>query len=207
VNGNTNHLDKGGTTIMLKRSLGALLALALATAACQSNGSDSGSLAASSAPSGTQAPSEPILGTWQNEYTCENMARGFDEAGIAELVPDWLVGLGLQKGPADRLTSDNLCEGARQIERRHYFRPNGYLINYQGTKIVDDCRCYLLVDDHTFVSLGESGSPDVSLEYTIEGDVLTFSVVRPDPCSTAKCLGTFAFTVAQYAVGSWKRVS
>jgi hypothetical protein len=77
-----------------------------------------------------------------------------------------------------------VCAGAKQYQRTHYFRPNGYLINYQGKQIADDCHCYQLLNNHTFVSLGnDPGSIDVSLHYTIVGNTLTFDVVVPDQCS------------------------
>lgn len=191
---------------MTKRSFGVLLALTLATAACRSGGSGSSASGGSDSAVGP-TPAQAILGTWRSEYTCEKFVQGFQGAGIPDLAPTFLVAMGLQKGPVDRLDANSLCDGATEFERRHFFRPNGYLINYQNNKIVDDCRCYLLVDDHTFVSLGDPGTPDVTLDYTITGDTLTFSVVRPDPCSTQKCLESVAIAEAQYAVTSWTRVS
>jgi hypothetical protein len=102
--------------------------------------------------------------------------------------------------------SGNLCAGAEQFQRTHVFRQNGYLLNYQGKELVDNCRCYVLVDDHMFVSLGDPGEPDVSLRYTIYGNTLRFDVLIPDQCSTAKCRDAIAFSVGQYALGTWVRV-
>jgi hypothetical protein len=100
-----------------------------------------------------------------------------------------------------------MCNGAKRFTRTTHFRPNGYLIRYQNQEIVDDCHCYLLVDAHTFVSLGDPGQPDVSLHFTIKGNELRFDVVLPDPCSTRKCRHAIAFAVGQYALGPWHRIS
>ncbi len=193
----------------MKRPFGVLLALTMLAAACSSGGATQPSVSStetSSAPVSTP-PLEPILATWRSEYTCEKFVRAFEKAGISELTPQWLVNFGIPEGPADRLRGiTNMCEGATRFQRTHIFRPNGYLLNYQDKKLVDDCRCYMLVGDRTFVSLGDPGDPDVTLHYVIDGDILTFDVVMPDQCTTATCLDAVAFSVGQYALGPWQRV-
>jgi hypothetical protein len=196
---------------MFRRAFGILIALTMTTVACGSSGSTTPATSptSTSVVSVGSAPTEPILGTWRMEYTCEKFVRAFEDAGIGELATRWLVNWHFQKGPVSRLAgSADPCDGARQgFQRTHFFRPNGYLINYQEEKIVDDCHCYLLVDSHTFVSLGDPGDPDVSLRYAIDGDELTFEVVIPDRCSTAQCRNAIAFTVGQYTLGPWQRVN
>ena len=74
--------------------------------------------------------------------------------------------------------------------------------------MVDDCRCYLVVDDHTFVSRGEPDEPEVPLQYRIDAEAgtLTFEAIPPDPCS-AKCQDGYAFAIGQFAIGVWHRVN
>jgi len=201
---------------VLKLWIGALIAFMVATAACGSSGSTSSVAETSQQPttSASTVPTGSILGTWRMKYTCEAFVRAYERYGIADQLSsgamDALATFGVQGSSADQTTS-KMCEGAKQFQREHYFRPNGYLINYQGKQIVDDCHCYQLLDNHTFVSLGGPGDAvdptDVSLRYTIEGDTLTFDVVVPDQCSTVKCRSGVAFAVYQYALGPWHRVT
>lgn len=198
---------------MTKRSIGTILLLAMAAAACGSGGSTS--LATDAVPTSTPSvstpppepvggPPEPILGTWRMQYTCEKSVQAFDHAGIGKLASQELVGMRIQQ---DQLaSSSHPCDGANKVERTVIFRPNGYLIRYQGDKVVDDCRCYQLIAGHTFVVPGEGNAPDIALRYRIDGDTLTFDAHMPDLCSTTRCRHQFAFAVAQYAVGAWRRV-
>jgi hypothetical protein len=193
---------------MLKRSFGLLIAITISTVACGSSGSTSQPAITSPPPttSVSNAATEAILGTWRMEYTCEKLLRAYVRYGVTDELAAGLATFGIHKSSKAQM-AENICEGAKQFQRTHFFQPNGYLINYQGKQIVDDCHCYQLVDNHTFVNLGDPGDPDVSLHYAIDGDTLTFDVVVPDQCSTAKCLGGVAFAVYQYALGSWQRVS
>jgi hypothetical protein len=201
---------------MLKLSIAALVAFTVATAACVSSGSTSSVPSTSQLPTTSvgSVPIEPILGTWRMKYTCEAFVRAYTRYGIPDQLAtgamNALAAFGGHESSGDQ-TAPKICEDAKQYRRTHYFRPNGYLINYQGKQIVDDCHCYQLLDDHTFVSLGGPGDAidptDVSLRYTVEDDRLTFHVVVPDPCTTMKCRSGVAFAVYQYALGPWHRVT
>jgi hypothetical protein len=191
---------------MLKRSFGVIVAMTIAMTACGSGGSDQPPAGSSqdAVASITSPPAPAIEATWRRDYTCEDLVRAFESVGVGEHAPDALVGLHMVEESA--AGSENPCKGAVEVQLTHVFRANGYLLDYFGTKLVDDCHCYALIGDDTFVVLGDSGDPDISLHYVIDGDTLTFDVVVPDPCS-AKCQDQVAFTVASYAVGPWKRVS
>lgn len=190
---------------MLKRSFGVFLAITIVATACKSGSSSQPQPGSSqdAVPSIT-SPAPAIEATWRRDYTCEDLVRAFESVGVGEHAPDALVGLHMVEESA--AGSENPCKEAVEVQLTHVFRPNGYLLDYLGTKLVDDCHCYSLIGDDTFVVLGDSGDPDISLHYVIDGDTLTFDVVLPDPCS-AKCQDQVAFTVASYAVGPWNRVS
>jgi hypothetical protein len=199
---------------MLTRTLAVLVTSALATVACVSSSQTPSPGRALQTPraSVTGSPTEPILGTWRMEYTCEAFVRAYERYGIADQLETGAMGalaafFDVHTSPTGQ-TIEKTCDGARAYQITHYFRPNGYLIDYVGKQITDDCHCYELLDNHTFVSLGnDPGSMDVSLHYTIVGDTLTFHVVVPDQCSIAKCRGGIAYNVFQYALGPWHRVS
>jgi hypothetical protein len=194
---------------MMRHSIGAIIALTVITASCGSGSSVQKTITAAQTPAsstGGSAP-EPILGTWQTEYTCEKFAQALEREGVGELAAKFLVALRMQQGPVDRLAnSAGLCADAKDIQRTQVFQPNGYLIHYRGTKIVDDCQCYQLIGRHTFVVLGDPGDPDIPLQYRIDGETLTFDAVMPDQCSSANCRDQFALAVSLYAVGAWQRV-
>jgi hypothetical protein len=150
---------------------------------------------------------EQIMGTWRSEYTCEEFVHGFQRAGIGDLAARWLVNVGLQQGPVHQLAnSAHPCQGAVQFQRTHTFLPNGYLRTYQGQTLADDCRCYLLIDSHTFVVPGDRRlAPDITLQYRIDAGTLRFDAVIPDACSSVKCRGHLAWAIGNYAVSRWYR--
>jgi hypothetical protein len=153
------------------------------------------------------AGSESILGTWRSEYKCEEFVQAFQRAGIGELAARWLVNDGIQLGPAHRLAKRaDLCQGAEHFQRTHIFQPNGYLQTYQGDKLTDSCRCYRLIDGHTFVVPEPKRWPNIVLQYRIDAGTLVFDAMMPDPCSSVQCRGRYAWAVANYAIGPWLRV-
>jgi hypothetical protein len=148
-----------------------------------------------------------ILGSWQSEYVCQDLVQAYENAGVGRFAPRALGELHMLKGAADRVAGDpNLCDGARRIQRTHVFEPNGNVLNYQGSTVVDECTCFTLVGDHTLVNHADPGYPDISLHYEIVGDTLTFDVPVPDPCS-ARCEDQVQTLVGQYGVGPWHRVT
>ena len=148
-----------------------------------------------------------ILGSWQSDYVCQDLVQAYDRAAVGAFAPRALVTLHMVKGPPDRLAGDpHLCDGAVKIQRTHVFEPNGHVLNYQGSAVVDECGCYVLVGDHTLVNLADPGYPDISLHYTIDGDTLTFDVLVPQPCPT-RCKDQVQTMVGQYALGPWHRVT
>ena len=194
---------------MMKAPIGMTLAVTMMAAACGSGGSAPPATAAAQTPASSidTSPPEPILGTWRMEYTCEGIVQALQRAGVGEFAANYLAPQRTQQGPADPLGSAHRCAGAEDFQRTQVFHPNGYLLRYQGEKLVDDCRCYQLIGKHTYVVLGDPGDPDIPLRYRIDGETLTFDAVMPDQCSSANCRDQFAFAVYQYAVGRWQRVA
>ena len=193
----------------MTRTIAMILALTMMAVACGAGGSAQLTGATNTAASSvSNAPPEPILGAWRMEYTCEKLMKAFARAGLGDLAPQGLVNIGLEKGPVDPAVGNaNACAGAKRLQWTHVFRPNGYLTNYHNTTVADDCRCYMLIDDHTFVVLGDPGEPDIALQYRILGDTLTFEAMVPDECSSVRCRNGYAWAIGQYALGPWHRVN
>jgi hypothetical protein len=158
------------------------------------------------APSLSDRPQQGILGSWQSQYVCQDLVQAYERAGVGRFAPGALVELRMVNGGPDHLASGHLCDGAVKIQRTHVFEPDGNVLNYQGSTVVDECRCYTLVGDDTLVNHADPGYPDISLHYEIDGDTLTFDVVVPDQCA-ARCVDQVQYLVGQYALGPWHRVT
>jgi hypothetical protein len=191
---------------MMKLRLGVVLVTMILATACGSGGSDQPPAGASLdvEPSITSQPPPAIEGAWRSDYTCQDFVQAYEDAGVGKFASASLVGLHMLEPSAEG--SPDPCKEAVDIQLTHVFRPNGYILDYQGTKLVGDYHGYALIGDDTFVVLGDSGDPDISLHYVIDGDTLTFDVALPDPCS-ANCQDQVAYAVGQYAVGPWERES
>lgn len=196
----------------MKGGLTAVVALVMIAAACHS--SDAVAPTPSGRPfrsaSSNASPAratEPILATWRREQTCEELVRAFAAAGVSRFGPKYIRLMNYRNDPVRVISQyQNLCSGTRPVERTAILRENGYFTNYEEARIVDDCHCYQLVGDHTFVLLGGDGYPDISLHYAIHGDTVRFKVQTPHPCSTNTCQDQVAFAIVQYGLGPWKRI-
>jgi len=100
----------------------------------------------------------------------------------------------------------DLCEGSRAFSRTHTFRSDGTVITYQGQRLADDCRCFELVDSHTFIVLDAKGRAIATLQYRVDAETLRFEATMRNRCSS-RCRGHFAWAVGNYAVTVWHRTA
>jgi hypothetical protein len=162
--------------------------------------------AATPSPLPDVPPEQMILGTWQSEITCDAFLRGFERAGIPEMAARWLVNDGLQPASTQPANDGDLCRGARGFSRTHTLLSNGTVITHQGQRLADDCRCFELAYNHTFIVLGGNGHVIATLHYRVDADTLRFEAVLPTHCSS-RCRGHFAWAVGNYAVTVWHRAA
>jgi hypothetical protein len=135
---------------MLTRSSGLFIAIMIGTVGCVQPGSSSQPAGTSQAPatSASSAPTEPILGTWRMENTCEALVRAYARYRVTDQLGPALATLGVDSNTTGQPAA-KMCDGAKQFQHTLNLQPNGYLIDHKGKAIQDDCHCYLLVDNHT----------------------------------------------------------
>ena len=190
--------------------LGLLVILVvLALSACGSGGGQGGYQ--DSAKGETE---NPLVGTWRRERKCEEQVRLMKEAGLAELIPEWVtpsefahVSSTQSLGP-----SEDPCQGVKDgnLPHDHVFYKDGRFasVDDQG-EFVDD-GTYKLTDDRTVV-LGDNPPEDgtaAHFRFSNDFDTVTFDVVIPDmdTCSE-RCRENTAYGIAVFYSGlPWQRV-
>ena len=129
-----------------------------------------------------------IVGSWHRTQSCEEMLAVFDAAGLAESHLGWLQGnfFGGEAGP----TEGDVCEGAQgPLEHSHFFTEGGEFGSHDEHGEQVDFGDYQEVDEDTLAfpshasEFGYDG--DLTVDYEITGDVVTFGVVLPDECEAA----------------------
>ena len=148
-----------------------------------------------------------IVGSWHRAQSCQEMLAVFDAAGVAQSHLGWLQGnfFGGAPGP----TVGDVCEGALgPLEHEHFFTDSGEFGSHNEHGQQVDNGDYELVDDDTLVfpshatEFGYNG--DLSVNYEITDDVVTFDVVLPDECEDT-CKDAYAWALSAFASGPWTR--
>jgi hypothetical protein len=176
-----------------------LAVLILGPLGCGSDDSDDESAATTTTTSVEErdtAVDTGLVGEWSTENVCVDQVRAFREAGLDDLVSEWV-----EDYPGQKPTASNPCQGARPIEHSHGFGESGSFASYdQNGQQVDD-GIYTLVDDRTLTL----GDPPVAVHYRIEGDRATFDVVAPD-CKTKRCRESAAYVTSVFFPRVYQRV-
>ncbi|HEX7196763.1 MAG TPA: hypothetical protein VF364_08015 [Candidatus Limnocylindria bacterium] len=139
------------------------------------------------APSDTSAA---IVGVWEGEHECEGIADALAEAGFEEtVVIENIVGNGLLPGvesPDEVTDVTQPCRDATTLEHSHEFTADGEFFSYDQDGEEVDFGNYELVDEDTLV-IGAPDRPDVTFDFTIEGDHLTLEPQLPAGCLEFEC--------------------
>lgn len=128
------------------------------------------------------------------------------DAGLENWVVESVAGNGFVPGvtsPDQIADPADPCEGAVPREHAHFFDEDGLFgsLDWNGEQVDDGT--YGILDEHTFVVSKEF--PDVTFEYSIDGDTITFEPVIPE-CSPDCFEAVWSVTVA-YPGETWQRVS
>jgi hypothetical protein len=182
-----------------------IVAIAAASVPCASCGSDdstdgdsaSASASTSTAQSTTTTAADAeLVGEWRTQNVCEDQVRALKEAGLDDLVSEWV-----EEYPGQEPTDTDPCRGAKPIEHSHGFGEDGSFASYDANgQQVDDGR-YTPVDDRTFTL----GDPPVTVHYRIDGDEATFDVVVPD-CTKKACRESAAYVTSVFFPRTYERV-
>lgn len=198
-----------GTGAMRQGVLVALLLLLLVAAAgCGEDDSGSeGTETPSREATTTGAGTTELIGSWHRAQACAEMLAAFEEAGLTESHRDWLQGnfYGGKPGP----TGGDPCAGAEgPLEHDHFFTAKGGFGSHDQNGEEVDGGDYEVVDEDT-VSFPSHASEfgydgDLVVGYAVSGDVVTFDVALPEPCTDA-CADAYAWALSAFASGPWER--
>lgn len=178
---------------------------------------DAGSVAPTAASTGvttsvvtsspTTVPADtPVLGSWHRAQTCQEMLAVFEAAGL-ESQRDWMQRnfFGGELGPD---TGDPCAGAAGPVEHEHFFTAAGEFGSRDGNGEVVDGDDFAVVDDDTLVFPSHARDfryeGNVLVDYSVNGDVVTFEVEVPDECSGA-CVDAYAWALWAFAAGPWQR--
>jgi hypothetical protein len=182
------------------------LALPLLGGAC---GGESAEEGASTPPATTTAvPAESaqeIVGEWERKTTCVELVQALREAGMEELVDEFVAGNGFIPGVGvddpEQIDVEQPCQGAVPRVHSHFFTEDGEFgsRDWNGED-VDDGR-YRVMGDKLVIS---KEFTDVTFRYRIEGDTIMFDPLNiPAGCTTFRCGWSIAVA---YPGKRWTRV-
>jgi hypothetical protein len=153
----------------------------------------------------------PLVGTWRRERKCEEQVRLMKEAGLEELIPEFVspsefahVSSAQSLGPPE-----DPCRGVKDgnLPHDHVFYSDGRFasVDDQG-EFVDD-GSYEFVDERTIEFADPPGNM-VHFRFSDDLDTATFDVRIPDMDKCSKsCRTETAYRLAVFYPGlPWKRV-
>jgi len=133
------------------------------------------------------------------------MMAVFETAGLAESHRGWLQANFFGGGPGP--SESDACEAAQgPLEHDHFFTGDGEFGSHNENGEQVDEGDYEQVDDHTLPfpshasEFGYDG--DLTVDYEITDDVVTFNVVLPGECEDA-CADAYAWALSAFASGPW----
>ena len=148
-----------------------------------------------------------LIGSWHRAQTCAEILAAFQAAGLAESHVGWLQGnfFGGEPGP----TTGDPCAGALgPLEHDHFFTEAGAFGSHDENGEEVDDGDFAVVDGDTVsfpshaTEFGYEGALVVG--YSVDGDVVVFDVVLPEPCVDA-CADAYAWALSAFASGPWER--
>lgn len=124
--------------------------------------------------------SQPVdlVGEWERETRCDEIAVALQEAGLEQWIPD--VAAGFVPGATGPDAIDDPadpCRDAVPLRHSHFFTAEGQFGSRDENGDQVDDGTYRIVDEGTFVVSKEF--PDVTFHYAIDGDSITFEPVMP----------------------------
>ena len=131
----------------------------------------------------------------------------FDTAGLAESHRGWLQGNFFGGGPGP--TEGDVCAGAQgPVEHSHFFTDDGAFGSHDEHGEQVDHGDYQPVDENTLAFPSHAGEfgydGELTVDYQITDDVVTFDVVLPDGCEDT-CKDAYAWALSAFASGPWSR--
>ncbi len=146
-----------------------------------------------------------VVGEWQGETTCAELVQALRNAGMDEVVDEFVAGNGFIPGISvdepEQIDPNNPCKGAVPRVHSHFFTEDGQFgsRDWRGEDV--DSGRYRVVGDKLVIS---KEFPDVTFRFRIEGNTITFNPVDiPAGCTDFRCGGSIAVA---YPGKKWERV-
>jgi hypothetical protein len=187
-------------------------ALVLSGSACGGDSVEEGSPATITVSTGTPPTTtadtglaREIVGEWERETTCAELVQGLRDAGMDEVVDEFVAGNGFIPGISvdepEQIDLNDPCKGAVRRVHSHFFTEDGEFgsRDWKGEDV--DFGRYRVMGDRLVIS---KEFPDVTFRFSVEGDTLTLDPLNiPAGCTEFRC----AWAVAVASPGEkWKRV-
>lgn len=142
----------------------------------------------------------PIVGTWTRTISCVESLAAFHEAGLDDQIAAWVVGNFV--GENETRTPGHECDGAKAPEpHSHFFTAPGAFgsLDANGSQVDDGDYELLDADTLSFPAhardFGYDG--DLPIDFTIDGDTVTFTVNVPDEC-TGDCRVAWGWALSAF---------
>ena len=171
--------------------LGLLVTLVfLALSACGGGGDQGGGQ-----DSAKSEIENPLVGTWRRERTCDEYVRSMKQAGLEELIPEWVAGAqfgGASVSPAQVRQQSDPCQGLRNVNDQHdhvFYKDGRFASLNENGEFVDEGH-YKLADERTLVFPEHWGKKGPSItahfRFSIDNEAVRFDLVlldKLDKCS------------------------
>jgi hypothetical protein len=181
------------------------LTLPLLGGACGGESAEEGTSAPATTTAVPDESAQEIVGEWERKTTCVELVQALRDAGMEELVDEFVAGNGFIPGVGvddpEQIDVEQPCQGAVQRVHSHFFTEEGEFgsRDWNGED-VDEGR-YRVMGDKLVIS---KEFPDVTFRYRIEGDAIMFEPLNiPAGCTTFRCGWSIAVA---YPGKRWTRV-
>jgi hypothetical protein len=149
--------------------------------------------------------SDEIVGEWERETTCAELVRGLRDAGMDEVVDEFVAGNGFIPGISvdepEQIDPSDPCKGAVPRVHSHFFTEDGKFgsRDWNGEEV--DFGTYRVTGDQLVIS---KEFPEVTFQFSVDGDTLTLEPLDiPAGCTDFRCAWSIAVA---YPGETWKRV-
>lgn len=115
--------------------------------------------------------SDPLEGEWHTQFTCQEVVGALKRGGVPNSAPGIVKDeFGLDQRPSQ----SDPCAGVDGTADHTLRFEGGHFALFAGDELGWEAS-YELIDENTFVT----GSPDVTFDFSIEGDTLYTQIVKP----------------------------
>ena len=148
---------------------------------------------------------QAIAGEWERETTCEELVQVLRDAGMDEVVDEFVAGNGFIPGISvdepEQIDPNDPCKGAVPRVHSHFFTEGGEFgsRDWKGEEV--DFGRYRVLGDTVVIS---KEFPDVTFRFSVDGDTLTLDPLNiPAGCTDFRCGWSIAVA---YPGEEWTRV-